>query len=72
MEYYIATIGYYLQNREAAIESEFSYKSCLPPPMPPVAPNPSKLRRISSSTLSLSGRTKKKLLTVSFKKKLEF
>ena len=46
--------------------SEFSYKSCLSPPAPPVlAPQP-KLRRISSSTLSLSGRTKKKILTVRF------
>ena len=43
---------------------EFSYKSCLSPPMPPLAPT-SKLKRISSSVLSLSNRTKKKILTVS-------
>ena len=42
--------------------SEFSFRSCLAPPLPPMAPTP-KLRRVGSSTLSLN-RTKKKLLTV--------
>jgi len=43
---------------------EFSYRSCLAPPLPPMAPTP-KLRRVGSSTLSLN-RTRKKLLTVIF------
>ncbi len=51
-----------LQNRDAE-GGDFSFNSTLAPPMPPVAPT-ARLRRISSSTLSLSGRTKKKILTV--------
>merc|ERR1711962_366906 len=46
---------------DTVYKSEVTYKSCLSPPAPPVlAPQP-KLRRISSSTLSLSVRTKKKI-----------
>ena len=54
------------QSPRGDIDNGFVAKSCLSPPSPPVlAPQP-KLRRMSSSTLSLSSRTKKKILTVRF------
>ena len=59
-------IYFFQQSPRGDIDNGFVAKSCLSPPSPPVlAPQP-KLRRMSSSTLSLSSRTKKKILTVRF------
>jgi len=52
-----------LQWKEA---DTMSRSSNLPPPMPPISPQTPKLRRVNSSTMSLHGRNRKKMLTVRY------